>query len=292
MKTLRDNAVVLSLAVALLAGAAVLAAVELRGEQHESRLSVLAGPVPGERGTGQYGEVVAMGVPALAELARTPSVLGAAAAASGTTVEELAGRVGVELVPASGLARLSVRAPSAAQAEQAVTALTSAMMSIDLLAPDGELRLLDSTPETRRVAPDHALAAGLALAAAALAGVATAAARHLRRTRPGDAVRAALASAGVRHPVAVVREDDPALAERLALLCEAAARPARVLAVVPELADRAESLAEGLPDKTGEPAEGSAVIAVVRGAAARQDELGVVVGALRPDAAVVAVVLA
>ncbi|GGP77663.1 hypothetical protein [Saccharothrix coeruleofusca] len=292
LRVLRHEAVVLGVAAALLAGAGVLAAVALRGEQHESRLSLLAGPTPGQGGTGQYGEVVALGVPALAELARSPSVLGTAAAASGTRPEELAEHVGVELVPASGLARLSVRAPSAEQAARAVSALAAAVMSIDLLAPEGELRLLDDTPDTHQVAPDHALAVGLALAAAALSGVSTAAVLHLRRTRSGDAVRAALTSAGVRRPVAVVRDEDPAVTERLTVLCEAAARPTRVLAVVPELAERAEELAQRLPDKTGEPGEGGAVIAVVHGAAPRQDELAAVAGALRPDTSIVAVVLA
>ncbi|WP_306745155.1 hypothetical protein [Saccharothrix yanglingensis] len=280
---------VTSLGAALLVAAAVLLAVEVRGEEYESRVGLLAGPAAAEPGTAGFGEVVALSLPALVELARSPSVLSATADELGTTTEELAGRVSVELVPTSGLARLSVRAPTAEQAALAAGRIARAVVDVDLLAPAARLRLLDR-PETTRVAPDRTLASGLALVAAVVAGLGTWAARHLRRTRPRDQVRAALASGGVRHPVTVLDDDDPDLVERLTVLCAASARPARVVAVVPDLTDRAEELAAALPDKTSEPADGDAVVAVVPGGG-RQEELAAVVGSLPAGATVVAVVL-
>lgn len=288
------RAVVEGVVVALLVGGLVLLATKLRGEEYESRVSLLATPAAQTgAATAQYGEVVALSLPAVIQLVRSPSVLQAAAAESGTTPEQLAKNLAVELVPASGLARLSVRAPSAAQADAAATAIARAVIATDLLAPVGKLRLLDERPESTRVAPDWSLALGLALAAAAFAGVTAGSLRHLHRARTAEeSVRAALAAAGVHHPVSLAREDDPVLAERLAALCAAAARPARVVPVVPELAEQAEALAQRLPDKSAEPADGTAVIAMVHGDRERQDELATALAVLPASAVLVAVVLA
>ncbi|RKT55435.1 hypothetical protein C8E97_4103 [Saccharothrix australiensis] len=266
--------------LALLVGGLVLAATVFRGEEHQARVSLLAGPAGPD--APQYGEVVALSLPALVEVARSPLVL----ARAGTVAE----RVSVELVPASGLARLSVRAPTAAQASAEAAAVARAVVATDLLAPAATLRLLDE-PEVTRVAPDWPLALGLAFAAAVAAGVTTAAGRHLRRTRVSDTVRAALAAAGSDRPVAVLHDDDPGLVGRLAVLCDAATRPARVVAVVPELIPSAEALAARLPDKTAEPSDGVALVVVVP-AGGRQEELASVVGALPAGTTVVAVVLA
>ncbi|WP_367138416.1 hypothetical protein [Saccharothrix sp. HUAS TT1] len=279
-----------SVGVALLVASTVVLAVELTGDEYESRVGLLAVPgEPVETAQAGFGEVVALSLPALVEVARTPTALRAAADELGVTTDDLARRVSVELVPASGLARLSVRADTADRAAQAATRIARTVVDSDLLAPVARLRLLDR-PETTRVAPDRPLGWGLALVGGVVAGLVAYAAHHLRRTRFRDRTRAALAAGGVWHPVAVLPGDDPGLARRLAVLCEASARPARVVAVAPELAERAEELAAELPDKTGEPADGDAVIALVPTAGARQDELATVVGALPPTSTVVAVV--
>ncbi|CAL9416637.1 hypothetical protein SUDANB95_01760 [Actinosynnema sp. ALI-1.44] len=271
------RALVESASAGVLVGAVVVVATAFSGEEYQARVSLLAGP----QGP-QYGEVVALSLPALVEVARSPAVVGKA----GTSAE----RVSVELVPASGLARLSVRAPAAGQASNEAAAVAAAVVEADLLAPAGKLRVLDA-PAVARVAPDWPLAIGLALVAAVVAGAAVAVVRHLRGTRAVDGVRAALASAGVRHPVAVVPDDDPALVERLTVLCATARRPVRVVPVVPELAGRADELAEALPDKAAEPADGVALVAVVPRDGGRE-ELASVVGARPADTTVVAVVLA
>lgn len=276
-----------SVAAALLVGALVLLVGLTRGAEYQGRVSLLATPAAADGAP--YGEVVSLALPALVELARSPSVLQAAAPVSGYSADELAGHVSVELVPASGLARLSVRAASAEQAGATATALAKAMIGADLLAPAAKLRTLDPRPEVVAVAPDAPLVAGLALVGAVAAGLATAA---LRRLTPGGGgpgpVRRALAAAGIHRPVAVLREDDPAAADRLAVLCRAAGRPVRVLPVVPELAETAAKLAAGLPEEHG---EGASVVAVAT-PGRQQAGLTAAVGVLPADAVLVAVVLA
>ncbi len=276
-----------SAVVAVLAGLLVLLGGLTRGTEYQGRVSLLATPAAADGAP--YGEVVSLALPALVELARSPSVLQAAAPVSGYSPDELAGHVSVELVPASGLARLSVRAATAEQAGAAATALGKALIDADLLTPAAKLRRLDPRPEVVAVAPDPALVLGLALVGAVAAGLATAA---VRRLTPGGAgpgpVRRALAAAGVRRPVAVLQKADPAATDRLAVLCRAAGRPVRVLPVAPELAETAAKLAAGLPEEQGEGASVVAVAAVGR----QQAELTAAVAVLPSNAVLVAVVLA
>ncbi|MGW5749160.1 hypothetical protein ACWEVN_47625, partial [Amycolatopsis sp. NPDC003861] len=176
------KSVVSSVVVALLVGALVLVVGLTRGAEYQGRVSLLAAPAAADGAP--YGEVVSLALPAVVELARSPSVLAAAAPVSGYSADELAGHVAVELVPASGLARLSVRAPSAEQAGAAAMALGKAMIDADLLAPAGKLRTLDARPDVVTVAPDVPLVGGLALVGAVAAGLATTA---VRRLTPGGA---------------------------------------------------------------------------------------------------------
>ncbi|MFD4675670.1 hypothetical protein ACFWNN_38490 [Lentzea sp. NPDC058450] len=277
------RALVEGLVAAVLVGAAVLAAVAMRDGVTEGRLTLLATPTPD---SAQFGEVTSLAAPAVVQLVRSPSVLDAAAKAAETTPSQLADAIAVELVPASGVARISVRADSADHAGKAVTAVAQAVIDADLLAPAAKFRLLDPRPETSQVSPDLRLATGLALVAAAIAGVAVFALRRLR----SNPVRASLATAGITHPVVVANDDDPALVGRLTALCVAAARPVKVLAASPELRERAEKLALSLPDKASEPAEGTAVIAVT--SRERRDDLAPALAVLPASAVLVAVVLA
>ncbi|MFI6099333.1 hypothetical protein ACIA8G_27580 [Lentzea sp. NPDC051213] len=278
-------------AVALVVAVLVLAVTSLRGEQYESRVALLAVPATQTDSAAQYGEVTSLALPAIAQLVHSATVLEAAAHAADSTPREIADGVAVELVPASGLARLSVRAGSAEQASAAVLAVAKAVAEANLLAPAGRLRVLEERPDTTRVAPDWKLAAGLALAAALAAAIATVALRSLRRPRTGEAaVRAAAEAAGVRHPFALVREDDPGLVDRLTALCVAAARPVRVIASDSGLTAQAEALALALPDKTGEPGEGTAVVAVT-GNEREPGDLTAALAVLPASAVLVAVVL-
>jgi capsular polysaccharide biosynthesis protein len=290
--------------VALAVGVLVLVLGMLRPDDYQGRVSLLAEPAAtGETGTtAQYGEVVSLALPALVELSRSPSVLQAAAGVSGYPPSELAKHVSVELVPASGLARLSVRAGTSDQAGATASAIAKGLVDANLLTPVGRLRVLDEKPDVVQVAPDRLLTIGLALVAAVLAGVAMAVIQRLRTARGQENVRKALTAAGIRHPVLTAEADDPALADRLALLCRAAGRSARVIAIAPDLVARAEELSDRLvlapparvlvPDLGDQPERhlGDAVIALThRGT---QDDLTAAVGVLPADAVLIAVVLA
>lgn len=275
------RAVVEGVLAAVAAGALVLLAVASRDAVTEGRLALLA--TPSAPDSAHFGEITSLATPAVVQLVRSPSVLEAAAKQAGTSPERLAEAISVELVPASGVARISVRADSAEHAAKAVSSVAQAVIDADLLAPAARFRLVDPRPETAAVSPDWRLGTGLALVAAVIAGVA---AGTLRR---GTTARSALARAGIDHPVVVTRDDDPALTERLTALCVAAARPVRVLAASPELAGRAEEIARSLPDKASEPADGTAVVAV---ADRRGRDLAPALAVLPESSVVVAVVLA
>jgi hypothetical protein len=280
---------VAGLLVGMLTGLAVLLATELRGEEYEARVGLLATPAAPVAGTtAQYGEVVSLTLPALVEVARSPSVLREAATRTGMSAAELGEHVAVELVPASGLARLSVRGESAAQAGAAAIALARSVIGADLLAPAGTLRLLDTQPDVTQVAPDRPLGIGLALAAAVVAGITAAALCQVNR--PGNRpVRAALAAAGIRHPVTTAGAGEPGLAERLTALCAASGRSARVVAVAPALAGEATALAKRMAVANNQHSGGIAVIALTR--RGRQDDLATVVNALPADNVLLGVVL-
>ncbi|UJW31214.1 hypothetical protein L3Q67_39500 [Saccharothrix sp. AJ9571] len=287
--------------VAVLVGAAVLLAAGLRDTTYEGRVALLAGPVTGQdqdpavsAGGAQYGEVVSLTLPALAQFARSPSVLQAATAKvpGSPAPDEVAKAVSVELVPASGMARLSVHAPAEATAAGLASAVATAMIDADLLAPVGRLRLLDERPEVALIQPDWLLATGLALAAAAAAGLA--AAMAYRALRPGGsaderAVREALAAAGLRRPVPVLHDDDATVTERLGLLVEAAERPVRVLPLSADLAVRAKELGSEFDDH--DTSAGTAVV-VLAPAGRKQEALTSAAGVLPGDSILVAVVLA
>ncbi|MFD4638973.1 hypothetical protein ACFWN2_16775 [Lentzea sp. NPDC058436] len=279
------RAVVEGVLAAVLVGAAVLLAVATRDGVTEGRLTLLATPAAAD--SAQFGEVTSLAAPAVVQLVRSPSVLDVASRAAGTTPDRLADAVAVELVPASGVARISVRADSAEHASAAVTAVAKAVIEADLLAPAARFRLVDPVAETTQVSPDWRLATGLALVAAVIAGVAVVALRRLRGTVSGS-----LSAAGITHPVVVAADDDPDLTERLTALCVAAARPVRVLPVSPSLVERAEALARALPDKASEPSDGTAVIAVASGDRARRGDLATALAVLPASSVLVAVVLA
>ncbi|MEU3622834.1 hypothetical protein BS329_09355 [Amycolatopsis coloradensis] len=291
MKNAATRTAFISCAAALAIGVLVLTVGLTRGEQYQGRVSLLAEPSgQGDGAAAQYGEVVSLALPALVELARSPSVLRAAAPVSGFSPEELGRQVSVELVPASGLARLSVRASSAGQAEATASALGKAMIDANLLAPVGRLRPLDSRPDVAVIAPDVPLVAGLSLVAAVAAGLAAAAIRRLSAGRllgEVGSVRRSLAAAGIHRPVTVLRTDDPETTDRLAVLGLAAGSPLRVVPVAPEFSEAAAKLAASLSvDGNG---TGDAVVAV---AGRRYDELTAIACLLPPGAVLMAVVLA
>jgi hypothetical protein len=120
------------------------------------------------------------------ELARSPNVLDRVIARvdGAPSAGQLAGQISVELVPASGFARITVEDSDAERVAQLATALSSEIRALDLLAPVGTFRPFDaSAPTTVQTSPDLTLGTGFALAAGALAGLLAAGLTTLLRPR-------------------------------------------------------------------------------------------------------------
>lgn len=246
-----------------------------------------------------YGEVVALALPSVTELATTPSVLTATALAvpGAPPVDELASSIGVELLPGSGVARLSVRAATPETAAQLTEALAATIIRADVLAPAATLQVLDDQATVSQVSPDLQLGAGLALIAGIVA--AAAAAAFLRPFRPrlsaSETVLDALADAG-RGPVAVLDGADPVLATRIVVLQRAANRPVRVVGTAPGLGSQVRSLETELAQNAAYlgvngDKDRAGVVALVDRRRTRPDDVTVAISALPEDGNLLAVVL-
>ena len=206
-------------------------------------------------------------MPALVQLVRSPSVLEAAARAAGTTPREIADGIGVELVPASGLARLSVRAGSAQQASAAVTAVAKAVIGGEPAGTGGQAA---PARRTRRTPPGGAgLAArdrlrpgrGARCGHRDRRGPVAAQGTHRRHRRARRRRGRRGAASGRVAPRGRPRPGRPAhRAVRRGR--PAGARGRRRGRRSPRRRSRWRRL---LPDKTGEPEVGTAVIAVADG---------------------------
>jgi glycosyltransferase involved in cell wall biosynthesis/capsular polysaccharide biosynthesis protein len=297
----RSATALLTAAAVLLVGGATYGAVAAGDPQYQGRIGLVAAPVQGGGGAvgAQFGEVVQLGMPAVAELVRTPTVLDAAAAAvPGTDTDELADAISVEYVPETGVARLAVRADTAEHADVLALAVARGVVSADLLAPVARLRTLDDRADVSRISPDGALAAGLALVAAVVAALGVLSVRHL--VRPSAVRRLqitdALTLAGASRPVTVLDSTDPDLVARLSVLQDASARPLRVIGAGPGSADRVQALTGALREggavlQVNGNADRAAVVAVLDRTRTGDEDVAAAVGALPDASTLVAVVL-
>jgi capsular polysaccharide biosynthesis protein len=284
----------------LVVGGLVTVAVMMRPPEFDGRIGLVAVPVTATEGSAdEYGEVVSLGLPALTELARSPSMLRdvAASVPNSPPVEELFESVTVELVPGSGVARLTVRADDGALAGALAEQLTRRVIDADVLSPSARLRALDTQADIQQVSPNLQLGIGLALIAAVLAALTTAV--YLRSFRPhvrgSSPILDALADVGSR-PVAVLDGRDPVLVNRILVLQQAANRPLRVVPVGPGLDGRVNSLSGALSENDARlsvngDATRAAVVAVMDKRQSRSEELAATVHALPPESVLVAVVL-
>jgi capsular polysaccharide biosynthesis protein len=166
--------IVLATLVAVLVGATAWLLAVSQPTEYDARVDLLASPRDAGSATlKQFSVVAGQSMKAVVATAHSPSVLAPAAATvgGGPPPAELSKLVTVDVVPPSLLIRLSVRTTSSAVAREAVVAIAKGVVSADLLAPIGELRLVDAEPTVQKVSPDALLAAGLSMAA----GVAAAA---------------------------------------------------------------------------------------------------------------------
>jgi capsular polysaccharide biosynthesis protein len=234
---------------AVIVGGAVLLYVAARPVEHQGRVSMLASPSARDASDSEFGAVVSLSMPALVELAQSPSLLAKASAEvpGSPPADQLADNITLELVPASGLARLTVRADTAEAAGALATLISAELIRANLLAPAATLRTLDTIPEVTEVKPDSTLALGLALAAAVAAGVAVLALSSLLRPAIGSRLRRALTAAGVERPVALIDSGPEGdVVSELGSLQRASTRPLRLVAVTAALEDEAERLTDVL----------------------------------------------
>ncbi|OLM09993.1 glycosyltransferase [Pseudonocardia sp. Ae505_Ps2] len=293
--------------VAALAGlattAAVLLAVALGPVTQQASVTLVARPDVGATVSldparpvvsTSYGEVVSLALPALPEIVTGPSLLGRAAAAvpGGPDPEQLRRAVSVELVPASGLARISVRDPDPGRAEALAEAVVDQVVAADVLDPAGRLVPVDTRAAVTPVATSTTLAAALALLAGIVVAVVTGAALlPRRRATPHSGLLRAVAASG-RGPVAVLDAADPVLVDRIRLL--AGPDRTRVVPAGLGLETDARRITEALALRDGPvagPARPGAVVALADPRRTRTEDLTGVLTAVPERDRVLAVVL-
>lgn len=171
----------------LAAGAAlalVLALLLTRDPLYQARVGIVATPVAGGTADGpEYGAVVSSIMPALPEVAvSTPVVDRLAPRLPELDAVTLSESVAVELVPASGVARVTVTGDSPEAATTILRAVVDEVVGSGLLAPVGTFTVLgDVGAEPTQVGPDPLLAGGLAVLAAVVVGLLAVAAVQVLR---------------------------------------------------------------------------------------------------------------
>lgn len=302
----RWRAVGLGLVAGLVVAGLISAATLLQAPEYEGRVGLIAVPTPdvplppnSQSNTASFGEVVSLALPALSELATTPSALEATAQAvpGAPPPEQIGEDVVVEQLPGSGVVRLSVSGDTPEQAAALTMALAREVAATDKLAPIARLELLDDQATVIQTAPDATFGVALALVAGIVAGsvIIVFLMPYRPRRSAGETVLAAVKEAG-RPPVAVLHGDDPLLGHRVAALQQAAARPIRIVPLGPELDERAEQLRGNLAEaSTPMSSNGMSNSAAILGVADRKhtttDEIVATVEALPSRAKLVAVVL-
>jgi capsular polysaccharide biosynthesis protein len=242
--------VVQAVLVALLVSTVTWLIAIQRPAEYEARVYLLASPSGGGGSAtlNHFPEVARQSLAAIVDVAHSPSVLAnASGAAEGApTPTELSASVLVDVIPASFLTRLSVRASTPEVARQLVHTIAAEVIAKDLISPVGKLRLLDDQPSVARVAPDESLAAGLALAAGAATAAAVLVLNALVRPSNRQQVRRAIAAAGIDRPVALVDCNHSSAIAELQLLAAASGRPVRVVALTLSSTSDAASLSSAL----------------------------------------------
>lgn len=298
-------------AVAMLAGllvaTIVLGLATLIPPSWSGRVGLLALPIESTGSTllnqsgvsTSYGEVVNLAMPSISDLVTSPSLLEAVAVKvpGSPSADDLASRVGVELLAGSGVARVSVTADSPELAGRLAAAVGQQVIAADLLAPAGRLRALDPQATVTQVSPDRTLAIGLALILGLVGAMAAALAMRPFRLRvpAGRAAVEALTSAG-RAPVPVFAVDDAALLDRVGVLVRAADRPVRVLAAGPGVDDavrglRSDLVGSGVAPRARNRPVAPSVLVVADRSALRGDDVRAALAALPVAEPVLAVVV-
>ncbi|MGY1638391.1 hypothetical protein ACI78V_17225 [Geodermatophilus sp. SYSU D00742] len=180
------RALVPALLAAAAAMALVLALLLTRDPVYQARVGIVATPVAGtSEAAPEYGAVVSSVMPALPEVAVSTPVLDRLATRlpelDATTLAE---SVAVELVPASGVARVTVTGDSPETTTAILRAVVGQIQDSALLAPVATFTVLgDVDVAPTQVEPDPLLAGGLGALAAVVVGLLAVAAVQVLRPR-------------------------------------------------------------------------------------------------------------
>jgi capsular polysaccharide biosynthesis protein len=173
------------LVVAAVTCGGVFAYSQTRAPDYAATVSLLAVPEPhnATRGTDLSAQV-ALTLPGLSEIVRSRQVLDAVIHSNprAPSLTELQNSISVQLVPASGFARITVIRSDSTSAAHIASAVATAVGKLDLLRPFGYFRLFDAkSPIVKKVGPTATRSAGFALASAVFAAILAA---FILTTRP------------------------------------------------------------------------------------------------------------
>lgn len=162
------RAVIPALLAALVTLAAVVGLMLSRPPSYEVKASVIAKPAVGRTGTVDFGQVVGSLMPSLPEFVVSDDVVRAIGdqVPQAPSNDDLRSAVTVELVPASGVARISVTTDDPATSKAVLAVVLQQIRSADLLSPVAVLQPIGaSSPAATVVGRDPLLAIGLGLVA-------------------------------------------------------------------------------------------------------------------------------
>ncbi len=188
-----------AIAVGLAALAMVMALLLSRPATYQAQIGIVASLTSSDRASsGDYGAVVAMTMQALPQLAVSDPTIKAISdqlknSPNAPDPDTLRKSITVDLVPASGVARITVTSADQQTAIAVVKAVLEQIQKADLLAPVATLKPLGGVnPSAQLVERDPKLALGLGLVAAVIASLTTVVLVQALRPRlltPGDVER-------------------------------------------------------------------------------------------------------
>ena len=287
--------------VGLIVFAITAAAMLPRSDEYDARVSLLASSASKiQNSSTDFGSVVALGLPAVVEVATSPTVLEQVSrtVAGSPGPDELRDAVTVGLIPGSGLVRITVRADSPKVASSLATAIADEVAAADLLDPAASLRVLDESATVTEASPGISLVAGLGLVLGVIAGAIVYGLLAVLVPAPGGRAGRALAQAGLDRRVAVITwERGTPIPAPLLAAAVGAGRPIRLVAADAESGADASELANvlwesGVPvtEQLATDGTGTATVALAPARMAA-DDLALVLRALPADTDLLAVIL-
>lgn len=180
------RALVPALVAAALAMGVVMLLLLTREPTYQARVGIVATPsTPPKDAVADYGSVVSLAMPALPELAvSAPVVREAIAQVPGMTQDLVAQSITVEVVPASGVARVTATGRSSDSATKLLDVVVDQILTSRLLSPVAKFEVIGTVDVIPvQVRPDPLLSVGLGALAAAVVGLLAVAAMQAIRPK-------------------------------------------------------------------------------------------------------------